>query len=391
MSTWRTKLATYTGLARGTQITTRDGSIKTKSQCTKEEFMNGKCTQTVHVGFWNMLADGLSAGEFMGPTVVDTRDVALWPKRREGVVRVLGAMLEHCDLVGVVENDKYPEVLERLREIHPDVRGVFRAKKPVRESHAYKFGTKNRSEQIVNPKNKQGELTVDDDVKNKLYADYSEQKYINEIDAYRTPSRTVYDDGLTIYYRSDRVQLVNGDQENMMYPLGDPDKRDFHTWTFRRVGGGPDFDVTVAHLASGDVPRNAVQRGNALAEMTRGEFLRPRIMLMDSNFSEHYIDGKGKCDGCTYNNMQLIEDAGLVDVLSSSEGLESFKMRHAAGGQEDKFCDLMFDRIDRILVTGDSITAVNISKPEMYGFKAYDPSAYDPSTDCALTPRSVRP
>jgi len=176
------------------------------------------------------------------------------------------------------------------------------------------------------------------------------------------------------YYRSDRVQLVT---EDMRYPIGAKDNRDFHTWTFRRVGGGPDFDVTVAHLASGDTNRNAIQRGDALFEMTQREFLRPHIMLMDSNFSEHYIDGKGKCPECKHDNMQLIRGAGLVDVLSNSKGLESFKMRHAAGGQDDKFCDLMFDRIDRIIVTGDSITAREVSKPEMYGFKAYDPSHHD--------------
>ena len=66
------------------------------------------------VGFWNMLADGLAEGEFM------TADPSLlhWKtKRGAAVVDKLAEMFQTCDLIGVVENDHFFQILRMLNEV----------------------------------------------------------------------------------------------------------------------------------------------------------------------------------------------------------------------------------------------------------------------------------
>ena len=48
-------------------------------------------------------------------------------------------------------------------------------------------------------------------------------------------------------------------------------------------------------------------------------------------------------------NAQMFQLADYKDIVPD-RGNECFKMRHARGGQPKKFCEFMFDRIDRILL-----------------------------------------
>jgi len=308
-------------------------------------------------------------------------------------------MLKDCDLVGVVENDKPVDILKGLQKKNKDIHGVYRAKKPLGTSNAFKFG-KNTGDVIVNPKDKKG-APIDQKIahaklfSNRSYSGYSWMKrmvttrkdddevaknrtsYIDAIDAYRKKSgRLIFDDGLTIYYRSDRIQLVGDNEHGTSFDvksvptsMSAPDQDsacDFFTWTFKskRDVFAPVFQVTVAHLASGDDDGGAGKRTKTLTELIEQKSTHC-IILADSNFSAHYVhDSK---------NMTKIANAGLLDVFEHSDGLETFKIRHAAGGQPKKFCDMMFDRIDRILVDPKYVTPVSgtIGDPRDYGFTTY--------------------
>ena len=105
----------------------------------KEERM---CETTVTVGFWNILAEGLSAGEFMSPT--DGENVALWANRGPRIVEAMSNMFaKGCALIGVVENDKPRYLLAELKKKHPKIACVHVIKGEYQKTNAFKINTKN--------------------------------------------------------------------------------------------------------------------------------------------------------------------------------------------------------------------------------------------------------
>jgi hypothetical protein len=221
------------------------------------------------------------------------------------------------------------------------------------------------------------------------------------------------DDGLSIYYRKDKVELV-GPMETVITQSTKNDEtlqttngKSYYTWRFRKVNSSNcGFKVTVAHLKSGETCKGAHSRMEEMHAMMLDTNVNDSVILMDSNCSRHYPDGTGieapnpfadtdmndsvtlmncSCPDGTdivapnpfadtgklkkyqeeqkgiedFRNIQkklglattpaIFQRAGYVDLVPD-EGNECFKMRHARGGQPAKFCEFMFDRIDRILV-----------------------------------------
>jgi hypothetical protein len=54
----------------------------------------------LRAAFWNLLADGLSEGEFITPN--GDKDTN-WSDRRDSVVEVLSQMMNNSDLIGTVD------------------------------------------------------------------------------------------------------------------------------------------------------------------------------------------------------------------------------------------------------------------------------------------------
>lgn len=92
------------------------------------------------------------------------------------------------------------------------------------------------------------------------------------------------------------------------------------------------------------------------------------ILAMDSNNSAFYeIEYPSGEESVTVN--KLLRKYGFRDTLQDQPGLECFKMRHNQGGQPSKFFNLMFDRIDKIVVREDCMSE---ACTESYGFQRYD-------------------
>ena len=106
------------------------------------------CETIVTVGFWNILAEGLSAGELMSPTMGE--EVALWAWRGPLIVQTMSKMFEQCALIGVVENDKPQYLLRELRQQNPtlDIGCVHVIKGEYHNTNAYKFNMKQTSAEV---------------------------------------------------------------------------------------------------------------------------------------------------------------------------------------------------------------------------------------------------
>eukprot|EP01032_Pedospumella_encystans_P008121 gene8121-9672_t len=88
-------------------------------------------TNRICVGSFNILADGLSSGEFLceGGDAGSTD----WTVRKDKIVSILANMLQSCDAIITQENDHFIQILSALRENYGlDVGGVFgtNVKKP---------------------------------------------------------------------------------------------------------------------------------------------------------------------------------------------------------------------------------------------------------------------
>jgi hypothetical protein len=368
------------------------------------------------VGFWNILADGLSAGEFMSRTPDESLNIALWEKRGPKVARILSEMLQTCALVGVVENDHAQGLLHCLQRHDPTIKAVHVIKGRYHKSNAYKFfHTRSSKEllQAVRPvsmvvNGSQTEEEYNTAMRAKMFAgSHDMDSYSAALDLYRTALRVgvdaVADDGLTIYFRSDLVRLQMTDTRTLLTTLTrnsdlqETGDTSYFTWSFQRIADSTPFKITVAHLKSGADFKGARQRTRELTVMISDPWVRESIILMDSNFSAHYPDGHSHghleknttyamCPRCVDisnanrtnivlagESRRLLSTVGFVDALSGSKGNECLKMRHAAGNQPKKFCEFMFDRLDRIMVPRNFTTSCHPVEVKT-SFQRYDPA-----------------
>ena len=144
------------------------------------------------------------------------------------------------------------------------------------------------------------------------------------------------------------------------------------------------FNVINAHLTSGEDAKNAEIRQEEIKKIL--EYLNTHkkkdknIILMDSNSSHLYPHP----DNQTYSECnidQTLRKNGYYNIIRTNnnsigyQGVkhnECLKMRHAVGDQPDKFCDFMFDTIDKIVVNEENEKNTHIVLTELRAFKRYD-------------------
>ncbi len=313
------------------------------------------CETTVTVGFWNILAEGLSAGEFMSPT--DGENVALWANRGPRIVEAMSNMFaKGCALIGVVENDKPRYLLAELKKKHPKIACVHVIKGEYQKTNAFKINTKNTAD-LVWPGGKESDFSQFHETAYNNAKTSAQEEYTRIAETYNDRARLrgpcgIDDDGMSIYFLTDRVSLMDNENTTISgrsicgYDMVQNTKP-FFTWSFQsavtrgRCQNPQVFKVTVGHLKSGEDEEGALRRVEELYDMFHnGDSTvgADSIVLMDSNFSNHY-------PGATLSKT-LFSSRGYTDIVPD-EGYECFKMRHARGGQP---CEFMFDRIDRILI-----------------------------------------
>lgn len=94
---------------------------------------------------------------------------------------------------------------------------------------------------------------------------------------------------------------------------------------------------------------------------------------MDSNSSEYY---ESSLEGLPNKDDVLVtlKSHGYKDILEKSNFNECYKMRHGQGAQKAKCGELMFDKIDKIIIKNDvdGVEFTKLKDGNLDGFTRYD-------------------
>jgi len=335
---------------------------------------------TVGVATWNILADGLSLGEFMNK---DGDSVVLWQNRGPRVASCIQKMLSTPEISIVVtqENDHASWILNKIQEIDmPYIKMVRRHK----GKNSEKFYISRLRDELM----KEGYYSEEENAKicefecnagkpgcklktpqciEKCASEISESlrknPNVREILTKKGMTCTTYEDEheesnnpsdiyhsmdcLAVYYDSQTVKLKGQSDENATVFRLD----------FTHLHSQEEFSIFPAHLKSGEDKKGEIERVKELRLMLdEAKKYNNPIILMDSNTCMQY---KGKIqdelsgeetDDFNYVH-DVIESNGFKNVIDESDrGNKCFKMRHARGGQPKKFGELFYDTIDKICV-----------------------------------------
>ena len=302
----------------------------------------------VKVATWNILSDGLYEGEFLTPDGDDK--TLVWGARKKKIYECLANFFNNGgDIFATQENDRPNDILKGVQAMCPQLA------LPEKE-HAIKH--------VICLKHKK------ESTGKKLAATRGLQGGIN--------------DTITVYYNSQNVSLepnIKADPPPEL--MGDPDDLDklnqnpnlqskssqinldselAAMLTFKKKENT--FVVVNAHLKSGENAEAADKRSTQMLKIfnTLKSINIPTIILMDSNSSKHYPSSSNMLDERNNANeeLKMIYKDRFVNIVDDNEGdgFECFKMRHGAGGQPNKYGELMFDTIDKILISADNIKQV---------------------------------
>lgn len=206
------------------------------------------------------------------------------------------------------------------------------------------------------------------------------------------------DDGIGIYYRSDRVKLTGVGLPNniecniirhkdvIVISNADCAIR----VNFQLIGMNTQyFTLYGAHLKSGeDITKEKIRCKQLQMILEDAKSMPNPIIAMDSNNSYLYEESY-PTSGTDNNNTasadkcmdwsrlsEVICYYGYVDAVGlpyQSTGNECFKMRHGQGGQPSKHFQFMFDAIDKILVPSTMTINTIPYIRDKFGFQRYDP------------------
>jgi hypothetical protein len=263
----------------------------------------------MRVALWNILADGLSAGEFLTKNGVDDID---WTQRRDRIVSSISKF--DVDLIATIENDHPHWILNRLG-------APWKAIIVFKTQNGTLKHTVCRKSRPLDPN-----VTFQTEYATELASLYG----CSETDPYRC------DNTMTIYYRSDKYWYQG--------PTIQTTESNYYWTSFTEIDTNKQVTIAVAHLPSGEAQSRESLR---VAELTRLlHALREQervIILMDSNTSDHY---ESTYDIITVSQVIQQFKYKLVNIHES----ECFKLRHAFGDQRSKYGQFMFDAIDKILI-----------------------------------------
>ena len=270
------------------------------------------------VAIWNILADGLSSGEFLTKNGINDID---WNQRRTRIVSSIISL--DVDLIATIENDHPHWILNSLG-------APWKAIIVLKTQDGILKHTLCRKSRPLDPK-----VTFQTEYATELASLYD----CSETDPYRC------DNTMTIYYRSDKY-LYQG-------PTIQTTESDYYFAPFTEIETNKQVTIAVAHLPSGEAQSREALRVAELIQLLEALKSQERVViLMDSNTSDHYER--------TYQIKtvsQVIEHYKYKTVNTYES--ECFKLRHASGDQPSKYGQFMFDAIDKILVR-NNMTGIQV-------------------------------
>lgn len=346
---------------------------------------------------WNILADGLSQGEFMSAE----GDVALdWVRRGLNVAKVLEDMFDQgVGIVATQENDHFFSLLQKVQNKNPHIEGLFcvsnihtlsnaeecYARRNIMRGHCKERPHKDASNSdvshyaqdlYVNIQNNSDIATFQDEnvpypfVKSRMEA--LGLFDITSTDSYLCP------DGLGVYYDTTQFLFIRAHSYatilcDKVYEYNQ--KCCF--LEFLHLQSNVRFLVVSAHLKSGE---------NANAETTRCEQLKYifdkteqivhltsssnkiilPIVLMDSNTNKMYQKVACQQDENMETTHHVIRHFEYTDIIQEKH--KCVKMRHAGGEQPNKIGTLMVDGIDKVMVPRRYQDAFTMSKTKLNAF-----------------------
>ena len=330
------------------------------------------------IAFLNLLADGLigddSAGEFMCKSPKNLG----WNIRGPKIIDLINKLFAAgYDIVSVVENDHFLNILEGLQVDGRTINGVMqRVRNPEKNNNnaftqhmarSYPFNAdKTARVQKANPT-----VTFASDIKNEV--DRAEFLQMMNSDKPASPALIpdfvetdtyVADYGNSVYVNDATVKsdLEGNSTRKYRYLISSGDTGFIQKFS----KDGIEFNVLTAHLPSGEGPD---EEGERVAKLTpllvKMKTLANPIVVMDSNSSVHYRVGIER----TITN--VIQENGFKNIIPD-KGNECYKQRSGRGEQERKYGELFVDNLDVMLIfetmeaTAQSMESIVEFYPEKY-------------------------
>lgn len=325
--------------------------------------------KNLKVGFWNMLAVGLSDDGFVteNPESID------WAIRGPKILAVLNRMFdEGYDVISVVENDMFLYILEGLqaegRPIYGEIQRV-RNKKNVNNSYTQWFKQKKTNtrsfqtfiknesdcEEFVKLMNgdKTSDGAPDVSVSDPYLADHGNSIYWNPAKVYAVgPVFPEFNQANRPLTRDYKCYIGRGDNGYIRKFIKEQD------------GEVTEFNVLTAHLKSGEGEKEEQERVDTLTPLLKemAKLVNP-VVLMDSNSSIHY---RRAIDIAT-NVATVIEDAGFVDAIDTPGNRAQCVKLRGDTVQKQKAGELMCDTIDVLLTKrGTKVQVIPVGGVELY-------------------------
>ena len=322
----------------------------------------------IKVGFWNMLAVGLSNDGFVteNPESID------WAVRGPKVVAIIKQMFDDgYDVVSVVENDMFLYILEGLqtegRPIYGEIQRI-RSLKNTNSAYTQWFKQKTQTssfqtfinnesdcEEFVRLMNidKPSDGAPDVSVTDPYLADHGNSIYWNPAKVYAV--EPVFPEFNTTLTREHKYKCYIGRGDN-----------GFIQQFIKEYNDGiiAEFNVLTAHLKSGEGAKEEQERVDTLTPLlqTMATLGNP-VVLCDSNSSREYR----KAIDLETNVAKVIEDAGFVDAIDApGNRAQCVKMRGDTD-QKQKAGELMCDTIDVILTKrGTKVQVIPVGGVQLY-------------------------
>lgn len=340
---------------------------------------------TARFASWNILADGLSEGEFM--TDGGDRVCTQWENRGPRVQAVIEEMMntKRVNILATQENDHFWSILHNAQKNVSHLRGVLCVPNLTELSNTEEFFMRRHIPNEDLPAKPAKTATPDQNTEyarelysrvqfDEHYSSYNEEHVPREFVNRRMDALGVHNvstahgyicpDGLGVFYDSRVMRLVDVHGDYDIICDGAYEYEEKHGFLeFMHLRSQTRFLIVVAHLKSGENAKAERKRAQQMQHLTctlnrillddskkRGDDARPLVpvMLMDSNTNEMYQEVASAEDVSITTVDDVLERASLVDVVD--ERAQCVKMRHAQGGQPRKFGELFVDGIDKCIV-----------------------------------------
>lgn len=336
---------------------------------------------------WNILADGMSSNEFI--TNGGDQVNALWTSRRFRICQILRNFLEDkVQVIGLQENDHPYFIQSELQKFKPEIRcihvlvkGATRSADKLRLNAIFDYLNSNDAEfqKTTHNSNKSAQdydhlycrinnwyqtNQLDQISKQFTMTSFKEEKaeILAKVLKRNLDDLYVVNDGVSLYYDSSVLEFIEPILASGMTQTEFPTLFMGHDLTCRfkiidpMLTHAPDqerfINISCSHLKSGEGIENEKRRAELISDIIRltEAYNEPSVILIDSNTSDLYradVEKLGDKDAVLVD--VVLQEAGFQNIVPI-KGNECFKMRHARGKQPNKFGNIMFDTIDKIVV-----------------------------------------